>query len=157
MRPLRRGDEAALFPTLSDPDQCRYLSHPPFDSEAQLWDWLAAPDWPGRTWIAVDEQGEVAGRFVAVPAHADDVDEIGYIVCKHAQGQGIASECSQALIEHLFATGKRKVTAEVDTRNAPSIRLLERLGFTREATFREHEVTHIGMCDVHWYGLLNGD
>ncbi|MEL7197497.1 MAG: GNAT family protein [Pseudomonadota bacterium] len=154
MRPLQKGDEAALFPTLSDTEQCRYLSHPPFKDEEQLWDWLAAPDWPGRSWIAVDEMGEVAGRFVAVPSHAEAVFEIGYIVCMDRQGEGIASECAKALIQHLWQEGARKLTAELDTRNTASIRLIEKLGFTREAHFREHEETHIGMCDVYWYGML---
>ncbi len=157
MRPLQRGDEKALFPTLSDPDQCLYLSREAFASEEELWDWLSDPTWPGRTWIAVDKTGDIAGRFVAMPAHADDVNEIGYITCANRQREGIARECMEALIEHLFATGLRKITAEVDTRNAASIRLLEALRFTREAHLREHEMTHIGICDVYWYGRLVTD
>ena len=159
MRPLRRSDAAALFPTLSDPEQCLYLTRPAFESEEELWGWLADPDWPGRTWIAEDERGEVKGRFIASAGHDEGVHELGYIVCKAAQGQGVARECTAALIAHLFALpaeqgGSRKLTAEVDTRNTASIRLLEGLGFTREAHFREHETTHVGMCDVYWYGLL---
>nr|WP_298928874.1 GNAT family protein [uncultured Erythrobacter sp.] len=154
MRPLQREDCAALYPTLSDPDQCLYLTRPAFESEDELWGWLADPAWPGMTWIAVDAQGEVAGRFVAHTAHQEGVEEIGYIVCSHAQGQGVAKECTAALIAHRFASGARKLTAEVDTRNTASVRLLESLGFTREAHFRKHEVTHIGMCDVYWYGKL---
>lgn len=157
MRPLRRGDAEALFPTLSDPEQCLYLSHPPFTSPAQLWEWLAEEDWPGRSWIAQDADGEVVGRFVAVDTHAPDVFEIGYIVCSRHQGQGIAGECSRTLNAHLFETGTRKLTAEVDPRNAASVRLLESLGFKREGYFREHEITHIGMCDVAWYGKLRKD
>ncbi|MCK0127990.1 GNAT family protein [Erythrobacter sp. F6033] len=162
LRPLQRGDCAALYPTLSDPEQCLYLTRPAFESEDELWGWLAAPDWPGRTWIAVDENGEVAGRFTAHTAHQEGVLEIGYIVCKHAQGRGVAKECSAAQIAHLFDLpvsegGARKITAEVDTRNTASVRLLESLGFAREAHFREHEMTHVGMCDVYWYGLLKAE
>ena len=157
MRPLRRADTAALLPTLSDPEQCLYLTRPAFESEEELWGWLADPDWNGRTWIAEDGDGRVAGRFVAVPGHEGGIEEIGYIVCADQQGLGVASECTAALIEHLFATGTRKITAEVDTRNTASIRLLERIGFTCEAHFREHETTHIGICDVYWYGLLRAD
>ena len=62
-----------------------------------------------------------------------------------------------ALVEHLLTTGTRKLFAEVDVENTPSIRLLERLGFTREALFREHETTHKGLCDVAVYGLLASD
>ena len=160
LRPLRPSDADALFPTLSDPEQCLYLTRPAFPSREDLWSWLADRDWPGRSWIAVDrcgqQAGEVVGRFVAVRSHADDVFEIGYITCAHAQRRGVARECTAALIAQLWTEGARKLIAEVDTRNTPSIRLLESLGFTREATFREHEVTHAGMCDVHWYGLLKG-
>lgn len=158
MRPLRREDAAAFFPTLSNEDQCRYLSREKFASEEELWDWLAEPDWPGLTWIAQDTHGNAVARLVAVPRLPEDIAgpvfEIGYITVMDRQGEGIAAECSRAMIGHLFASGARKLTAEVDTRNTPSIRLLEKLGFTREATFREHDSTHIGLCDIHWYGLL---
>ncbi len=154
MRPLQRTDTAALFPTLSDPEQCLYLTRPAFESEDELWDWLSDPAWPGRTWIAEDEEGRVAGRFTAHVAHQEGVEEIGYIVCADWQGRGVAKECVSTLIAHLIGQGVRKLTAEVDTRNTASVKLLERLGFNREAQFREHETTHIGMCDVYWYGLL---
>ncbi len=174
MRPLQRGDETALFATLGDPEQCLYLTRPAFASEAELWGWLAEPNWNGRTWIAVDRvakngavdradaDGAVAARLVAVPGHAPGVEEIGYVTCANRQRQGVARECAEALIAYLLATpeaegGARKVTAEVDTRNTASVHLLESLGFVREAHFREHEISHIGMCDVYWYGLLSGD
>ena len=165
LRPLQCGDETALFATLGDPEQCLYLTRPAFASEAELWGWLAEPNWNGRTWIAVDRanpDGAVAARLVAVPGHAPGVEEIGYITCANRQRQGVARECAEALIAYLLATpeaegGARKVTAEVDTRNTGSVRLLESLGFTREAHLREHEMTHIGMCDVYWYGLLARD
>jgi len=154
LRPLQRSDAAALLPTLSDEAQCLYLTRPAFASEQELWDWLAEPGWNGRTWIAEDAQGQVAGRFVAVPGHEQGVEEVGYITCMHRQGEGIARECMAALIGHLFDHGARKLTAEVDIENIPSIKLLERLGFTREAHLREHETTHAGLRDVYWYGLL---
>ena len=163
LRPLRRSDAAALFPTLSDAEQCRYLSREAFASEEELWDWLADPTWPGLSWIAEDSNDAVVARLVAVPAEGTSpehgaVFEIGYITVMHRQGEGVARECTRALITHLLAPDHeppvRKLTAEVDVRNAPSIALLESLGFTREATMREADATHIGLCDVHWYGLL---
>ena len=154
LRPLHKGDETALFPTLSDPQQCLYLSRPEFASEAELWGWLSDPTWNGRTWIAEDADGKLAARLVAVPGHEDGVEEVGYITCADRQWQGIASEGMRALIDHLFAQGTRKLTAEVDAENAASIALLNKLGFTREAYFREHETTHAGLRDVCMYGLL---
>ncbi len=157
MRPLREADTAALFPTFADEQQNLYMSRAHFTSEAELWGWLADPDWNGRTWIAEDSEGAVLGRFVAMPAHEDGVQEIGYVTVKHRQGEGIARACSEALVKHLLHEGARKLIAEVDVDNEPSIRLLERLGFTREAHLREHETTHIGLRDLYLYGLLARD
>lgn len=154
LRPLRRTDAAALFATLSDPIHCRYLTRGAFGTEGELWDWLSDPDWNGRTWIAEDRSGAVTGRLVAVPKHEDRVEEIGYVTCADRQGEGVAHECATALIAHLFASGARKLLADVDVENAGSIRLIERLGFVREGTLREHETTHEGLCDLHLYGLL---
>jgi ribosomal-protein-alanine N-acetyltransferase len=159
LRRLQRPDAAALFPTLSDEAQCLYLTRPAFASEEELWGWLAEPGWNGRTWIAEDAAGQVAARFVAVPAHEEGVEDVGYITCISHQRQGVARECMAALIPHLFALpvgegGCRKLTAEVDARNTASIALIERLGFTREGYLREHETTHAGLCDVLFYGLL---
>ena len=92
LRPLRAGDEQALFPTLSDGVQCLYLSRSAFASPEELWGWLSDPDWPGRTWIAEEGEGRVAGRFVAVPAHEEGVLEIGYITCMDRQGEGVARD-----------------------------------------------------------------
>ena len=158
LRPLRREDTTALFPTFADEAQCRFLTRPAFSSEEELAGWLFEPGWNGRTWIAEDAEGRVAGRFVAVPGLDDGVAEIGYVVCLDRQRAGVARECTSALVEQLIVQeGKRKLTAEVDAQNVASIRLLESLGFTREAFFREHEITHAGLRDVAVYGLLAPD
>ncbi len=155
MRGLQRSDAAALLLTLGDEGQCRYLSRPAFASEEELWGWLAEPSWTGRTWIAEDAGGQVVGRFVAVPQDEAGVEEIGYITCADRQGEGIARECTAALIAHLFdgEIPAKRLTAEVDVENTPSIRLLERLGFTREALHLAYEETHKGVCDVAIYAL----
>ena len=41
----------------------------------------------------------------------------------------------------------------VDAENLASIRILERLGFRREALRPAFEVTHKGVCDVAFYAL----
>ncbi|BDI61502.1 GNAT family N-acetyltransferase [Qipengyuania nanhaisediminis] len=153
LRPLASGDEHALFPTLSDPEQCLYLSRPAFESAEELRGWLADPKWNGRTWIAEDNEGTVVARFVAVPTDDPQAEEVGYITCAERQRQGIAREGMVALIAQLFAENKRRIIAEVDPRNTASVSLLESLGFAREAHLRDHEVTHIGTCDLYIYAL----
>ena len=159
LRPLGRADAAPLFPTLSDPEQCRFLTRPHFESEEELADWLTDPDWDGRAWIAESrESGAVVGRFVAVPTADREVWDTGYITVSDMQGQGVAMECMRALIDYLLLNeGNRRLTAEIDARNVPSVRLAEKLGFRHEGTLRQHERTHNGICDLMIYGLLRSD
>ncbi|GAB1378379.1 GNAT family N-acetyltransferase [Pararhodobacter aggregans] len=159
LRALQRSDAAALYGTLSDEGQCRYLSRPHFTSVEELADWLTDPDWPGRTWIAVDRSdGTLAGRYVACPGRDEGVLELGYITLAEYQGRGVAAECMTALVDHLFAEGAyRRLYVEIDAENLASVRLAERLGFTREGCLRQHETTHNGLCDLLVYGLLRGE
>ncbi len=46
LRKLERTDAAALFPTFADPVSMRWWSRAPFESEAELADWLV----PGTGW-----------------------------------------------------------------------------------------------------------
>jgi RimJ/RimL family protein N-acetyltransferase len=50
-----------------------------------------------------------------------------------------------------------RVQAETDTRNAPSARVLEKLGFVREGTLREDCVVNGDVSDSWVYGLLRRD
>ncbi|SEC19710.1 Protein N-acetyltransferase, RimJ/RimL family [Rhodobacter sp. 24-YEA-8] len=159
MRALVRSDTAALYGTLSDEAQCRYMSQPHFTSPEALADWLTDSEWPGRTWVAIDKtDGTLAGRFVAFPGRDAGVLELGYITIAERQGHGVATECVTALVDHLFSEGDyRRLYAEIDAENEASVRLIERLGFTREAYLRQHEVTHKGLCDLVIYGLLRDE
>lgn len=155
LRALVRSDTAALFPTLSDPVQCRFLTRAAFGSESELGDWLYDPQWSGRSWSAIDRlSGELVARIVAVPA-GDEQAEIGYITIAHRQGEGIAEECCRHLIAYLFdQEHHHRLTAGTDPRNIASNRVLEKLGFRREAHHRQSVKTHEGWCDEYFWGLL---
>jgi RimJ/RimL family protein N-acetyltransferase len=63
--------------------------------------------------------------------------EIGYSLDPKFQGQGLASEALRLALAHAFDTLRyRRVEADVDPRNVPSCRLLERLGFRLEGLLR---------------------
>lgn len=155
LRKLVREDAAALLPTLGDPEQCRYLTSAHFGSEEELGDWLCDPEWGGRSWSAIDRaSGEMVARVVAVPA-GEATSEIGYITVAHRRGEGIAEECAARLVRYLFAEeGHHRLTAGTDPRNIASNRVLEKLGFRREAHYLESIETHIGWCDEYFWGLL---
>ena len=96
-------------------------------------------------------------RVVASP-EGKEVAEIGYIVVPGNERQGIARECVSALVTHLFrAEGVHRIFADVDPRNTASNRLMQSLGFTREAHLRHAMKTHIGWCDTWLWGLLEDE
>lgn len=156
LRKLEPEDTSALFGTFSSEKECRFLSRPHFESEAELRFWLTDPEWNGRSWIAIDKADDaIVGRFVAVPTSDNQVTELGYVTLSDHQAKGVASACTAALISHLFEReNNRRVFAEIDSKNLASIALAKRLGFTREACLREHELTHNGLCDMLIFGLL---
>ena len=158
MRKLVRDDAEALFPTLSDPAQCKYMLSAAFPTVGELGDWLCDPDWNGRSWSAIDkDSGDLAARIVAVPGEYE-ASEIGYITVAHRQGEGVAFECVQRLLTQLFEVElHHRVIAGTDPRNIPSNRILEKLGFRREAHFRQSVKTHEGWCDEYYWGMLASD
>lgn len=67
-----------------------------------------------------------------------DAKEVGYIINKHYQRKGYAHEALQAVVDHALRAGAHRVYAECDPRNEASWKLLESVGFRREAHFRQN-------------------
>ena len=79
--------------------------------------------------------GDLGVHFVDV---ANQQCEVGCTLGKEHQGRGLATAAMKAVVDLLFVElEKHRVTASVDPRNLRSIALVERLGFRREAHFRE--------------------
>jgi RimJ/RimL family protein N-acetyltransferase len=64
--------------------------------------------------------------------------EIGYVFNKQYWHQHYAQESCNALIQKAFSEGIHRIYAECDPCNISSWRLLESLGFVREAHFRQN-------------------
>ena len=64
--------------------------------------------------------------------------EIGYVFNRNYWGHGYAVESCRALIQQAFSNGIHRIYAECDPRNKSSWKLLEVLGFQREAHFRKN-------------------
>jgi len=63
---------------------------------------------------------------------------LGYTLARSAWGQGYATESVQKLLDYLFRVlDLHRVVADCDVDNAASVRLLEHLGFRREAHYIE--------------------
>lgn len=83
---------------------------------------------------------------------------IGYCLDEPAWGKGYATEAVGAMLHWAYdALDLNRVEAELDTRNAASARVLEKLGFEREGLRREDCVVDGEVSDSWIYGLLRRD
>ena len=63
-----------------------------------------------------------------------DEPEIAYELLRSAHGRGYATEAGAAIVEAARATGRTRLWSTVGAWNAPSFRVLEKLGFRRDRT-----------------------
>lgn len=158
LRSRNPDDATALFATMSDPVAMRW-SRAPFEDADELRDYFA--DFRGdrgwRCWAIARHGDSTALGFVATHAGRRGVSEVGYLLARDAWGQGIAHEAVAAVIDRLFAEGKRRVFADTDPDNRASNALLARLGFRREARLHREWETHIGWRDSVIWGVRRGD
>jgi len=150
--PLVAADADAMFALLSDRELYRYIDEAPPDDIDKLraryarLESRASAD--GRqawlNWIVRAAPGGAPLGFVQATVLDDGSAWIAYLLGRSHQGRGVASRATAAMLAHLEAEhGVRRLLANVEAENGPSIRLLERLGF-RAATPAEaarHEPT----------------
>ncbi|WP_375201910.1 GNAT family N-acetyltransferase [Hyphococcus sp.] len=136
LRPLDPDrDGPALHAIFGDEDCCTYLAGPAAKSVSEtvslLKKWNEGTE--ETTWAIVEhENGEARGRATLIP-RGREIWEIGIMLCPKAQGRGLAAKALAEIIEDGFDhRGARRIFADIDTDNRPSIRLFERLGFQRE-------------------------
>ena len=84
--------------------------------------------------------------------------EIGYALGRAFWGNGYMQETLEAILNYAFAVlNFHRIEADVDPRNAASVRTLERLGFRREGYLRERWQVNGEIQDALFYGLLRPD
>jgi RimJ/RimL family protein N-acetyltransferase len=97
----------------------------------------------------------IAGFNLGLDNKADRVGNFGYMVNPDFWGKGFAYEGSVGLLDYAFAQeNMHRLIAQIDYRNTASIRLAEKLGMRREATFIEHERLKGEWVTDHIYAIL---
>lgn len=78
-------------------------------------------------------EGDVIGYCGLIVGRATvDEPEIAYELFRQAHGRGYATEAARAVLEAAIATGRTRRWSTVRTWNAPSFRVLDKLGFQRD-------------------------
>ena len=146
LRPAKADDLEPLHVILSDPRAMAFWSSSPHESLDQTRDWLssmiAIQPAEGEDFI-VEHGGRLVGKVGLWR-----FPEIGFIFHPDHWGRGFAGEALAPILDRAFGVhGLPKVDADVDPRNAASLRLLGGLGFSE--TGRKDRTWFVGgqWCD----------
>jgi RimJ/RimL family protein N-acetyltransferase len=156
------ADTDAIFAMRSDPVVQRYGSHPPWTDRQTAIDWIERN---GRGMAAGEhaqfvierrDDGVVIGSCILYGLDAQcRRAEVGYALARSEWGKGYANEAVSTMLDWGFAhLDLNRIEADIDPRNEPSARALERLGFTREGHLRERWIVDGEVSDSWIYGLL---
>ncbi len=162
LRGPREDDTDRLFALFSDPAVMRYWSRGPMADRSEAVAYLAniQEGFASRSlinWIIADpESDQLAGTCTLYDLQSRHLRvALGYALMPSWQGRGIARGAARLALDWAFAElGAHRAEADVDPRNAPSIRLLESLGFRHEGLLRERFVADTEIQDSMLYGVL---
>jgi len=164
LRAQRADDVPALFALYSDPQVMRYWSAAPFTHMDQAQDKFEFHDRGVRSgefaqWAVVRDDDALIGTCSLFElSMADRRASFGYALASAHWGNGYALEAARLVVGHAFSVmSLRRLEADVDPRNLPSLRLLDRLGFTREGLLRERWQVGDETQDSLICGLLDRD
>jgi len=162
LRWLTDEDGSSLFSIFSDPEVMRYWSSPPLTDIKDAHKLLAdiRDYFRQRTlfqWgIARHTDNRIIGTCTLF--HIDIANrraELGYALGREHWGNGYMQEALRALLNFSFDhLNLHRIEADVDPRNVPSARTLERMGFQREGYLRERWLVGGEIQDALFYGLL---
>ena len=137
LRRYKKEDIRDLFEYLSDKEVVKYEPYKPltFDEAEETLKWRIGTD----EMIAVELKSshKMIGN-VYLGKRDFEALEMGYVFNRRYWRHGYAAESCEALIQQAFSSGVHRIYAECDPENESSWRLLEALGFQREAHLRKN-------------------
>ena len=165
LRWITEDDVDGLYRVFSHPEVMRYWGAPPLadrNAAVRLLNEIhenfrsrSAMKWA----IAEKESNKLIGTATLFNLNLDNRRaEIGYGLDRAFWRLGYMNEALQALLAYAFnELALHRIEADVDPRNAGSIRTLEKLGFQREGYLRERWHVNGEIQDALFYGLLRPD
>ena len=162
---MQLGDVEAIFEIKGDPKVTNRYAAEPHATREQTRKWvedrLAGYRKRESVWwmYALKDQNRVIGSCCYW--HIDEESrcaEIGYELNLAYWHRGISSEALVPILEYGFdGMGLNRVEACPLAENAPSNRLLQKLGFKLEGTLRQRVLFRGRFLDLQYYSLLGGE
>ncbi len=165
LRMLAPADVPALFAMYADTRVMRYWSNAPYTSIEQAQAKFAELDRGSRagesiSWAIADNRDDVLLGTCSLFEFSNQHRRasFGYALGSAHWGKGYALESTKLVLDFAFGELRlHRLEADVDPRNLPSLRVLDRLGFTREGVLRERWLVAGETQDSLICGLLARD
>ena len=158
LRPFELSDIDAVLEYASDPQWATYHPGPYNRKRAEYMVAYAVSTPPDKgTVFAIVYDGRVKGLVSLIVDHEDRIRkaELGYDLARDVWGRGLATEAATAVCDWGFREyALAKIFAGADARNSRSLRVMKKLGMTREALHRSDEVENGERLDRAVYSVL---
>ena len=161
VEPLQLTHASVVFPAQQDPAIYQYIPGNALSLEelTRRYRFLEKGHSPDErehwlNWIAfLKETDIVIGTFQAtIPPNGEA--SIAYTVFPSFWRQGYATELGLFMLSHIFKThAPHTIVAEIDTRNIPSILLVQRWGFSKIKTTKDADFFNGSSSDEFTYAL----
>lgn len=137
LRRYREDDVQDLFEYLSDREVVKYEPYQPMTLKEvkENLEWRIGTE--EMVAVELKKSHKMIGN-VYLGKRDFEALELGYVFHRKYWGSGYAAESCKALIQRAFSNGVHRIYAECDPDNERSWKLLEALGFQREAHFRKN-------------------
>lgn len=156
-------DTDDIYILCSDPAACKYADWRPHSDRTVSRSYIAylkkqalRQNVQTYTWFAEEKQSHrVIGTFSVVETdYSGKIVTIGYTLSGEFQHKGFATEAVNRMLKFLFLQrGVERVQAKVMPQNAPSVNLLERLGFLKEGLVARGAYCKGRCVDVFLFGI----
>ena len=158
LRPHRLEDVDDIVEFASDREWSRYLTIPIPYLRAHAVEFVARQiltSWDDRPMWAIVLEGQVVGGIGIRINVEHAIGALSYSIAKKQWGRGLTVEAARAVVDWGFRMRRlAKLYAFADARNTQSLRVMEKLGMTREGMLRSHRRFRDERVDDVYYGLL---
>ena len=161
LRPFAFSDVDDVLAYASDPEWSRFLPVPSPYTIKDAEEFVARNILRHRDdehGLAIELGGRVVGGIGLRLEAPIAVASLHYSLARDHWNQGLITEAAKAVIDWGFNEfGLEKVYSWADVDNIGSWRVMEKIGMTREGTFRSHGVNRGVRQDFHYYGILRSE
>ena len=160
LRPMCAEDVPALKEWLQDPSIYTYWGKGPGKAEKNPELMFEKEEKVTKSFhLGIEEKasGKVIGDIYVYLIENDRMASVAIRVAPSCQGKGYGTESLMAMTEFCFQNIElQRLWTEVDVRNVPSQKMLEKCGYKQEGLIRQGKMVN-AWCDYYIYGILAPD